>query len=78
MVCLKMESLAKKKKKLNLNLNFINCITKNKDTMMKGKDTQIINLHHQICSKYFRLNHSSIVHEFAYHEDHSGWEIRDT
>ena len=44
---------------------------KNKDTMIKYKDTLIINLHHQICSKYFLINHFSIVHEYAYHEDHS-------
>ena len=39
--------------------------------MIKYKDTIIINLHHQICSKYFQLNHFSIVHVYAYREHDS-------
>ena len=44
---------------------------KYKDTIIKHKDTIIINLHHQISSKYVQLNHFSNVDVYAYPEHHS-------
>ena len=53
------------------NLIFIYCMIKYKDTIIKHKDTIIINLHHQISSKYVQLNHFSNVDVYAYPEHHS-------
>ena len=60
--------------KVNYKVFQLYCMNKFKITIIKNKDTTIINIHHQICSKHFELSHVSIGHAYSYHEDHSDWE----